>query len=202
MSPTSGIGFAERLGGDGERVHVGGLALIGRHAGRGVALDVLDRAQALAHRELDVLGADVVLEIDEGLGVPARRALERRAERRRTRRRVVDCIGSRAPARQIRPPRGLAPAARPRRAPRQDRTRRCRRRRSARAWADRRAENLPRLVEGELAARLREADATDGVQPPDISSASQAIRPQPPAMRLRAARALDRAACPRVRPRA
>jgi hypothetical protein len=44
--------LAERGGGDGERVHVRGLALVGRHAGRGVALDVLDRAHALAHREL------------------------------------------------------------------------------------------------------------------------------------------------------
>ena len=66
--PDLGDLAAERIGGDGEGVHVGGLALIGRHAGRGVALDVLDRAHALARRELDVAGGDVVLEIDEGLG--------------------------------------------------------------------------------------------------------------------------------------
>ena len=33
-----------------EGVDVGGLALVGAHAGRGVALDVLDRAEALARR--------------------------------------------------------------------------------------------------------------------------------------------------------
>ena len=49
-----------------EGVHVRRLALVGRHAGRRVALDVLDRFEALAHRELDVLRGDVVLEIDEG----------------------------------------------------------------------------------------------------------------------------------------
>src|SRR3546814_19826148 len=33
----------------------------------GVALDMLDRAEALAHREPDVLRGHIVLEIDEGL---------------------------------------------------------------------------------------------------------------------------------------
>ena len=37
-------------GDDAERVQVRGLALVGRHAGRGVALDVLDRAEAFAQR--------------------------------------------------------------------------------------------------------------------------------------------------------
>ncbi len=59
---------AQRLGRDAEGVHVRRLALVGRHAGGGVALDVLDRAEPLAHREADVLGGDVVLEVDEGLG--------------------------------------------------------------------------------------------------------------------------------------
>ncbi len=59
--------LAERAGRDGERIHVRRLALVGRHAGGGVALDMLDRAEAFADRELDVLGRDVVLEIDESL---------------------------------------------------------------------------------------------------------------------------------------
>ena len=62
-----GNGLAKRVGHDAERVHVRGLALVGRHAGRGVALDVLDRAEAFAHRELDILRGHVVLEVDEGL---------------------------------------------------------------------------------------------------------------------------------------
>ena len=47
-----------------EAVDIGGLALIGRHAERGVALQVLDRDVALAGRERDVLQRHVVLEVD------------------------------------------------------------------------------------------------------------------------------------------
>ena len=50
-----------------QRVHVAGLALICRHAGGGVALHVLDRLEALAHRELDVFRRHIVLEVDKGL---------------------------------------------------------------------------------------------------------------------------------------
>jgi hypothetical protein len=56
---------------DAERVQIGGLALVGGHAGGGVALDVLDRAEALAHASAS-RGGDVVLPIDEGLAAPAR----------------------------------------------------------------------------------------------------------------------------------
>ena len=66
MSPISGIEAPSDLTKDAERVHVGGLALVGRHSGRGVALDVLDRAEAFAHRERQILGGNVILEIDEG----------------------------------------------------------------------------------------------------------------------------------------
>ena len=45
-------------------LHVGGLALVGRHAERRVALQVLDRAEILARRKLDVLHGHVVLEVD------------------------------------------------------------------------------------------------------------------------------------------
>ena len=64
--------LAERVGGDHQAVDVRHLALVGRHAVGGVALDVLDRAHALADREADVLGGDVVLEVDEGLGLRRR----------------------------------------------------------------------------------------------------------------------------------
>ena len=66
------------LGHDREAGDVRRLALVGRHAERGVALQVLDRAEALVVGERDVLGGHVVLEIDEGLraallDVPERR---------------------------------------------------------------------------------------------------------------------------------
>ena len=50
VSPTSGTGLSRIAGDDVEGVHVRGLALVGRHAGGGVALDVLDRAEAFARR--------------------------------------------------------------------------------------------------------------------------------------------------------
>jgi len=51
---------------DHERIHVRGLALIGRHPGCGVTLDVLDRTEALAQCDRQILGRDVVLKVDEG----------------------------------------------------------------------------------------------------------------------------------------
>ena len=54
-------------GHDRQRVDVAGLALIGAHAGGGEALDVLDRLEAFVHGEAQVLGRDVVLEVDERL---------------------------------------------------------------------------------------------------------------------------------------
>ena len=48
-------------------IEIAGLALISRHPVGGVALDMLDRLHALAHRQRNVLGGDVVLEVDEGL---------------------------------------------------------------------------------------------------------------------------------------
>src|SRR6202044_3318564 len=42
------------LGQNPERVHVARFALIDRHAGRGVALDVLDGAEVLTHGELQL----------------------------------------------------------------------------------------------------------------------------------------------------
>ena len=58
--------LAQRLGGNRQRIHIRQFALIGRHARGGVALHMFDRAHAFAGCELDVLGCDVVLEIDKG----------------------------------------------------------------------------------------------------------------------------------------
>ena len=73
---------AELAGDDGKRVNVRGLALVGAHAGRGVALHVLDRGEALAHGQAQVLGGDVVLEVDEGL-LPAGDEPDRRGQPQR-----------------------------------------------------------------------------------------------------------------------
>jgi hypothetical protein len=61
------------LGHDGERIEVRRLALVGAHAGRGVALEVLDRDIALAGGEVHIRGGDVVLEVDEMFGATAER---------------------------------------------------------------------------------------------------------------------------------
>ncbi len=76
--PVAGTRAAGQFGHQGEAVDVGGLALVGRHAERGVALEVLDRAEALALGELDIGDGDVVLEIDEGLALGVLDAPERR----------------------------------------------------------------------------------------------------------------------------
>ena len=72
----------ERARDDRDAVDVAGLALIGAEAERGVALDVLDRLEALAHGLLDAGGRHVVLEVDELLGRAARRLDVRRDEQR------------------------------------------------------------------------------------------------------------------------
>ena len=48
-----------------ERIHVRDLALVGAHAGRGIALDVLDRRIPFLIGELQVLGRHIVLQVDE-----------------------------------------------------------------------------------------------------------------------------------------
>ena len=97
------------LGHQREAVDVGGLALVGRHAERGVALQMLDGAEALALGQLDVARGDVVLEVDEGL------AARRRAPATAARPRVLSgsadgpfgtaADGSRRPRPRRRPPR-------------------------------------------------------------------------------------------------
>ena len=76
-------GDAAIFGHQGQRIDVGGLALVGAHAERGVALQVLDRAIAFLMRDLDVLDGDVALEINEGLALGS---LRRRPGRE-------DCVG-------------------------------------------------------------------------------------------------------------
>src|SRR6266404_3792645 len=52
---------------NGEPIDVARLALIGTHAERGVALQMLDRAEAFARREFDIAYGHVVLDINEAL---------------------------------------------------------------------------------------------------------------------------------------
>ncbi len=61
--------LSKGIRGDVQAVDVRHLALVGRHAVRGIALDVLDRAHPLAHGQAQVLGGHVVLIVDEGLGL-------------------------------------------------------------------------------------------------------------------------------------
>ena len=163
VRPTSGTACRGR-GDDAEGVHVRGLALVRRHAGGGVALDVLDRAEALAHGEANVLGGHVVLEVDEGSAVPChRRGHGRRCadaaagEGAGNRSARPSCGGSARNRGSPRRPCAAAPAATPSasaaarpKVPRQapaERSR-CGRRRRARRPA--------RASSSELAARLRE----------------------------------------------
>ena len=65
----AGLGDAATRGRgeDRERVDVRGLALVGRHAGGGVALEMLHRAEAFLRGEMHVARDDVALEVDERL---------------------------------------------------------------------------------------------------------------------------------------
>ena len=82
-----GAGVGDAAAGDrrhrGKAVHVGGLALVGRHAERRVALEMLDRAEILARRKLDILNRHVVLEVDP-LAALWRRAAAMPARRHRS----------------------------------------------------------------------------------------------------------------------
>src|SRR5262249_51471056 len=57
--------LAQRLGDDAQRIQVRSLALVGRHASGGVALHMLDGAEAFPRGEGDVARGDVILEIDK-----------------------------------------------------------------------------------------------------------------------------------------
>ena len=55
-----------RRGHDGQAIQVGGLALVGAHAQRGVAFEVLHRLVALAVREFHIAHSHVMLKVDKG----------------------------------------------------------------------------------------------------------------------------------------
>ena len=61
-----------------ETVERRGLALVGRHAERRVALGMLCGAEPFAMGEREVFGGDIVLEVDETLAAGCRRAPQRR----------------------------------------------------------------------------------------------------------------------------
>ena len=92
---------ARRFGEDGQPSDIGDLALVGRHAERGVALQMLDRAEAFLVGDRDILGGHVVLEVDERLraarlDLPERRdggglVIRMRHRVRRHRETALDC---------------------------------------------------------------------------------------------------------------
>ncbi|MNT47415.1 hypothetical protein D3C72_1841290 [compost metagenome] len=61
-------GLAQRVGQHGSAIDVAQLALVGTESHGGVALHMLDRVIALAHRQVDVGHGHVVLVINELLG--------------------------------------------------------------------------------------------------------------------------------------
>ena len=176
---------------DRERIEVRGLALVGGHAGRGVALDVLDRLKSFARGELHVARGDIVLPVHEGLdrrlgGSAAGSAPE---------------VGARARGSAPRPRSGARAALRAhghrsRRAPRRGVRARGRAvRQGAREVRDAAASAHGTLALRRLARQKAcsvssqtslprdcENRCTLGVNPPDISNASQSMRrPRPPA---------------------
>ena len=94
--------LVQRFGDEAQRRHVGGLALVRGHAGGGVALDVLDRLEALAHGKADILGGDIVLQIDEGAAAARRIAARHDAHRAEAR----SALACRECARPFEPCRG------------------------------------------------------------------------------------------------
>ena len=66
----AGLGHAltERLGKYRHAIDITELALIGTKTERGVALDMLDRFESLAHRDLDTASGDIQLHIDKLTG--------------------------------------------------------------------------------------------------------------------------------------
>ena len=83
---------AGQRGDRGQRIQITGLALVGRHARRGVAFHLLDRVETFARRGGEVLGGDIILEVDKRLAMrPAWRRRQRGAEFRVTR--DAECSG-------------------------------------------------------------------------------------------------------------
>ena len=70
--PTFGIDTPELFGHQRQADDVARLSLVRSHAERRVPLQVLDRLITLARRQGDVVGGDVVLQVDEALGTRGR----------------------------------------------------------------------------------------------------------------------------------
>ena len=64
--PVSAMVLPVSSGHDRKADDIGGLALVGRHAERRIALEVLDGAEVLPMRQLHILHGHVVLEVDPG----------------------------------------------------------------------------------------------------------------------------------------
>ena len=193
---SAGWTWPVQLGHEREAGDVGGLALVGRHAERGVALQVLDRAEALALGERDVVGGDVVLEVDEGLAARAAHA----PERRRT-----PCSPARPragrPAGRVKPQSAAAsqPASRARLAGHRP-VRAGRRRRRRRVMPGGSAPGTKaamRSFQTGLPPRC-EVRCSVGLQPPDTQARSQSMRSVSPV----AVRDIDRAHARRADARA
>ena len=186
MVPVCGDGPGGELGHQRQAVDVGGLALVGGHAERGVALEVLDRAEALVPGERHVVVGDVVLQVDEGLAARAAHAPQRRRRPcSRGRRRGCRRAGRSTPqsAAACRPGRWRRRPGRP-----PGRARRWRRRpRSCRAAACR--------------ARRRQGDRSRPAGRPDARSDAPtgSSRPTRTRDRNRCARSLRRRSAPRPR---
>ena len=60
---------SRQRGNGGQRVQIGGFALVCRHAGGRVTFDMFDRTEPLARRDGEVLGGHIVLEIHEREGM-------------------------------------------------------------------------------------------------------------------------------------
>ena len=98
--PTLRDGPSELLRQQREADDVGDLALVGAHAERRVALEMLDRLIAFARGERDVVDGDVVLPVDEALR--ALRAARDAPQRQRRSARDGDGLRGREAARAAR----------------------------------------------------------------------------------------------------
>ena len=170
-----GIVRAGELGQIARPLTFDGLALVGRHAERGVALEMLDRAEAFARGERDVRRrsrrSGNRRRPCRGCPRPARAASARAALVRRRRQRHGPARRSRSRAA------AAAPAARPsaRHAPSANApvaapaTRHARRQRAGHERRERRRSSAACRRDGQVRC-------TVGFQPPDTASRSQAIR--------------------------
>ena len=90
-----------QFGHDRKAQHIAGLALIGRHAQRCIALQMLDRPEVFLIGQLDVLHGDIILLVDPGPALAMGHIPKRRHRNRRIfRLRQVTCDRRKAQIRQ------------------------------------------------------------------------------------------------------